>query len=464
MIARELEDPPGDDLTVTVSKHRKNQSLILMKNVCKTWKERLLRSKLLWQDVCFDTTRRGTIKMAGSFLDLLEESPFNVYVISSPGDLNGDTGIQLMAKDLLLRLRQRVQDIRRCGFHTPSKELCAYLDFPPSKLSYLNLGDTRESVTFSGSFPVLSELHVSTSFFSSLEASTFPKLTTFSLRAQDTPTSLLWILQLLQRMPRLTTLLLEGFTDFEIDDGGWPAPKLLGLKTLALIRCNFHVIVPCLVAPNICDCRISECVLPHHEPTSIYQFLTGPPSTSATATAPDQQKPSSLNISLYNKNITAFCMDLVDGDYKFTFSSTWTQPSDMWQRWVEQVFVALSARFRPMTGIRLHLYFTGPIPRSLYSALLQLPHVTDLSIQSSSSVIADILGSLMALDQDFMPAALPTLRSLVIEGVLSFTRDEIDTLKAYVDFRASQGLPFSFWSKDCDVSWWPRGPLGFLGI
>jgi len=435
-IAGELEDPPRNDLAITVSKHQKNQHLILMRNVCKTWRGQLLQSKLLWQDVSFDTTRRGTIEMAESFLDLLEKFSFNVYAIGSPGDLTGDAGVQLMARGLLLRLRRRVQDIKRCGFHTPSKEFCAYLDLPSSKVSYLNLSGTRESGTFSGDFPVLRELHVPASFFSSLKAPTFPELTTFSLRAQDTPTSLLWMLQLLRGMPRLTALLLEGFTDFDIDCGGEPTPKLLGLKTLDLTGCDFDVILSCFVAPNIRDCKISEFVLPHGEPTSIYRFFTSPPPTSATDTTPDQQEPSSLSISIYSKNITAFYMDLVDGDRKFTLSSIWTQPPGVWQSWTEQVLTALSARFRPTTGIQLYLSFTGPIPRSLYSPLLQLPHVTDLSIRSSSGVIVDTLRSLMALDDDLMPVALPTLRSLIIEGVLSFTDDEIDVVKAYMNFRS----------------------------
>ena len=120
IIAGELEDPPRDDFPITVSKHQKNQRLIVMRNICKTWKERLLQSKLLWQDVCFDTTREGTIEMAESFLDLLEGSSFNVYVTGSPGDLTGDTRVQLMARDLLLCLCQRVQDVGCYGFHTPS--------------------------------------------------------------------------------------------------------------------------------------------------------------------------------------------------------------------------------------------------------------------------------------------------------------------------------------------------------
>lgn len=192
MIAEELEDPPRDDFPITTSKLWKNRRLILMRNVCKTWKEQLLQTKSLWEDVCFNTTRRGTIEMAESFLDLMEKTPFNIYVTGSPEDLTGDSRVQLMARGLLLRLCRRVEDIRRYGFHTPSKELCAYLDLPSSKVSYLNLSGAREPGTFSGNFPVLHELYVPTSFFSSLDAVTFPTLTTFSLRAQATPTSLLW--------------------------------------------------------------------------------------------------------------------------------------------------------------------------------------------------------------------------------------------------------------------------------
>lgn len=463
MIAGELEDPPRDDLPITVSKHQKNQRLISMRSVCKSWKEQLLRSKLLWQDVCFDTTRRGTIKMAESFLDLLEGSSFDVYATSSPGDLAGDTGVQLMARDLLLRLRQRIQDIRHCGFHTPSKEFRAHLGLPSSKVSYLNLGSTRESGTFSGDFPVLRELYIPASFFSSVEASTFPTLTTLSLCAKDTPTSLLWMLRLLRGAPRLTTLLLEGFTNFDIDCGSEVAPKLIGLKTLALTRCDFRAILSCMVAPNIHHCRIHGYISPRHEPTSIYQFLASPPPTSTTTT-PDRQGPPSLHISIVNETITTFYMDLIDGDHKFTLSSTWTQPPDVWQSWTEQFLAVLSARFRPLMGIRLSLSFTGPIPKPLYSPLLRLPHVTDLLIRSSSSVLTEILGSLMALDEESTPVSLPTLRSLVIDGVSSFTNDDIDVVKAYMSFRSSRGLPFTFWSKDCDISWWPRGPFGFLGI
>lgn len=464
MIAGELEDPPRDGLTITVSKHQKNLRLILMKSVCKTWKEQLLQSKVLWQDIYFDTTHRATIKMAWLFLNLLEESSFNVYAISSPEDLNGNTGVQLLAKNLLLRLRQNIQNIRHCGLHTPSKELRAYLDLPSSKISYLNLGDTRESVAFSGNFPVLCELHVTTSFFSSMDTSPFPKLTTFSLRAQDIRTSLLWMLRLLEGMPRLATLRLEDFTDFEMDYDGEPAPKLLDLKTLALTHCDFHVVLSSLTAPNIRNCRISECVLPRHKPTTIYQFLTSPSKMSVTATTHKRQGPPSLNISIRNETTTAFYMDLVDDDHKFTLRSTWARPPYVWQNFAEQVLAALPTRFRPTTETRLHLSFTGSIPRSLYSPLLQLLHIEELWIQSSSGVMVDILESLMTLDEDSMPVALPMLRTLVIEGILSFTHDEIDVVKAYMNFRASQRLPFAFWSKDCDVSWWSRGPLGFLGI
>ena len=466
MIAGELEDPPRGDLAITVSKLQKNQHLISMRNVCRTWKEQLLQSKLLWQDVCFDTTRRGTIKIAESFLNLSKETPFNVYVTSSPGDLTGDTSVHIMARGLLLRLRRRVEDIRRCGFHTPSKELCVYLDLPLSKVSHLYLDGKRESGTFSGNFPVLRELHVPASFFSSREASTFPALTTLSLRVQHTSTSLLWMLRLLRGMSRLTALLLEGFADFNVDCGSEAAAKLLGLKTLTLTRCNFRILLSYLVAPNIRDCKIYGCLSPHHEPTSIYQFLTSPPPTSDSTTTVtlDRRGPSSLNISIRNEVIPTFYMDLVDGDHKFTLSSMWTQPQDVWQSWTEQFLTALSTRFRPTTGVQLSLSFFGPISRPIYSPLLQLPHVTNLLIMNSSSVMVDILESLMVLDEESMPVSFPTLRSLTIEGAPSFTNDEIDTVKAYMDFRASQGLPFTFWSKDCDVSWWPRGPLGFLGI
>lgn len=463
IIAGELEDQSRDNFPITVSKHRKNQYLVLMKNVCKIWKEQLLQSGLLWQDVCFDTIRRSTIEMAESFLDLLEGSSFNVYATSSPGDLTGGTGVQLMAKNLLLRLRRRVQDIKFCGFHTPSREFCAYLALPSSKISYLNLGGTRESGTFSGGFPALRELYVPTSFFLSLDATTFPTLTTLSLRAQVTTTSLLWMLRLLRKMPRLTILLLEGFASFVMDCRGEAALELPDLKTLAFTICDFRAMLSYLVAPNIRDCKIYGCVSPHHEPTPIYRFLTSPSPTSMITTAPDQRGPS-LKISIRYENIAAFYVDLIDGDHKFTLSSIWTQPPDVWQSWTEQFLTALSARFKPTAGTQLSLSFTGPIPRLLYSPLLQLPLVSNLMILSSSGAMADILESLMDLDEESRPTAFPTLRSLTIEGVSSFSHDEVDTVKTYMNFRASLGLPFTFWSRDCDVSWWPRGPFGFLGI
>lgn len=462
MVAGGLEESPGDDLAIATSKHQKNRRLVSMTSVCKTWKKHLLRSKLLWRDICFDTTQQRTIELAESFLDLLEECPFNLYVISSPGDVTGNTRAQLMARALLLRIRQRIQDVNHCAFLTPSKELSAYLDLPSSKVWYLKLDDSQEPMTL-GKFSALRGLCVPVSFFSPPRASAFPELTTLSLRTRDARTSLLWMLRLLRAMPRLAVLLLQGFTDLSMDHDNEAALELPELKVLALTHCDFHVILALLVTPNLRDCKIYGRLPPSHEFTSMYQFLSWPTPPSTTTTSPHQKELISFHISIYDNALASFSMDLISGDRRFAFG-LWKGDPDAWESWTNGLLTALLARPRPATEIRLSLSLTGPIPRPLHSLLLRFPHVTNLTIQSSGGIMVDIIGSLMDLDEGLTPSIFPTLRSLTIDGVSSFTPNKIDVIKAYVAFRASLGLPFSFWSHDCDVSWWPRGPFGFLGI
>jgi hypothetical protein len=426
MIADELEEPPNDGLSITASKHQKNQRLILMKNVCKTWELHLLQSKLLWRDVCFDTTRRSTIEMAGSFLDLLEESPFSVYAASSPGDLAGDSGVQQMAKALLLRISQRAQDIKHYGIHTPSKEFSAHLDLPSSKLWYLNIDCTRVSGDFSGDFSVLRGTCIPVSVFSSWTNPTFPELTTLSLRNQwSSSISLSQILRSLRGMPKLAALVLDSFMNFDPDHGDEAAVELPGLKTLALTQCDTNAILSHLVVPDVRDCSIYADISPRDEPSLIYGFLSGPPAK--TPTTPDQQRTPSLRISIHNipTSIKILSVGLVGDNHELRLNLLWGRESNDWQSWMEQFLTAVSTRFKPTTEIQLALFLTGPVPPPLYSPILRIPRVVGMSVWSSSSGVADILSSLMTVNEDSTLAALPTLRILTISGVLFFKPDEI---------------------------------------
>lgn len=462
MIASELEELPSDGQSITASKHQKNQRLVLMKNVCKTWKIYLLQSKLLWGDICFNTTRRSTIEMAGSFLDLLEKTTFNVYAASSPGDLIGGSDVQVMARDLLLRLGQRVKDIKHCGIHTPSEEFCAYLDLPVSKLWYLNIEDAHLPGVLLGDLSALRGACIPTSTSWPWTNSTFPDLTTLSLhnqRASSIPLS--QILRLLRGAPKLTALTLTGFAHFDPDREDEVAVEL-PLEVLTLTGCDACAILPHLVIPYVRDCNIHGEINMDDEPSSMYGFLSGPPAK--TTTVPNQPRTPSLRISVYNR-IKFFSMDLVGGDHRFRLGLDWGPEPNNWQRWMEQLLTAVSTRFKPMTEIRLDFFFTGPIPPTLYSPLLQIQRVAHMSIHCSGggAVTVDILRSLMAVNEDSTLAALPALRGLTVSGVLSFKPDEIDVIRAYMDFRATRRLPFTFWAHDCDVSW-TRGFLSSLGI
>jgi len=291
MIAGELEETPSDGLSITVSKHRKNQHLVLMKNVCKTWKLCLLQSKPLWRDICFNTTRRSTVEMAGAFLDLVGGNPFNVYAASSRGDLIGDSEVQVMTRGLLLRLRQHAQDIEHCGFHTPSKEFRTYLDLPSSKLWYLNIDRADPSGVLSGDFSALRGACIPISALLPLTTSAFPKLMTLSLHNQGvSPMSLSRMLRLLRGTPNLTALMLHSFADFDSDRED-EAPVELPLKTLTLDECDACAILPHLIVPYVRDCSIRGEIHTDDEPSLIYGFLSGPP-TQATTPTNQSQTPS----------------------------------------------------------------------------------------------------------------------------------------------------------------------------
>ena len=448
LICQAVEESPPDGRALVLHKHRKIQTILQIKNTCKSWHFRVSTAKLLFREIAFDTTIGSTIESAQACLRLLGKGsaiPLHVFIAGSKGDMDKFTRLQDKVTRLLKRLSGFSPNIARCQVWDPSDRMCDLLKGRASTLEYLRIGVTGRSSLFTGPLPTLRSIAVTTSNSKLWRVSTLPALSNLNLSYAGSPTgaSLRALIDLLQGLPQLQALHLDNFQHWNHGKKFLPraGPVLVTVRALYFTNCDFPPVLQYLRTPNLQTFH-AHATYPDRDvaPPPLFQ---DPALLSRVPTAPILG-----NRGLYGASVAvcqertkrSLAIEIFGKGLLFSVHFVWLRwRQDDWERYVDSLWRNLFQRLRPSSKISLTVDFEGSSLAVLYPAFLSAPCVEALTVARGS--LCEILQYLTVFDPLSYRLRLPALKRLDLTAYTFLTVQEGNQVRAYLQFRVKTNAP-----------------------
>ena len=251
-----IDMPPDCHMTawsdVPLKKHKKNELILSMSHVCRSWRVCMIGLKRIWREIAFDAeTEPASIHLAAFFLTMVEgdDIPIQIYARFTFGD-SPDPAL----RPLLSKLREQI--------HRWEAFLCwgrlgpyrSYLDLPaPALRSFSDDHDLSHLYSgqiqlFAGQVPILRSLV--TSALGSWQSATLIHLNTIDLWDCKARLSVRSLLDFFRRTPQLEKINIVSPNPPIRDCSPSEVINLLHLKEIKIHNPDFYSIVGHLAIPN----------------------------------------------------------------------------------------------------------------------------------------------------------------------------------------------------------------------
>lgn len=239
---------------IPLKKHQKNQLILSMSHVCRSWRVRMMGLKRLWREIAFDVeTQPASANLAAFFLTVIKDDniPIRIYTRFPFGDLPDPTVISLLSE--LRGQTHRWETFLYWGRLGPYRP---YLDLPAPELrnfsdnhdlSHLYFGPTTTQL-FAGHFPGLRSLV--TSALGGWQPATLVQLEALDLWDCNAGFSIGSLLNFLRCTPRLEQISIISPNLPIHDCQSGEVICLPFLKDIKVRNPDFYSIVEHLAIPN----------------------------------------------------------------------------------------------------------------------------------------------------------------------------------------------------------------------
>ena len=366
-------------------KHQKNLSTLAMADVCRSWRNAIVKFENLFRHIAFDTSDGRTIATTHRILRTVEtrSTELEVSIRSSPYDLIGGTRLQIMAKELLQRLS--LQSNRFISFEllTHTSHLSPYFNYPAPALRFLRQNCVMTSILFVSSFPNLRVLHTRVNNVVRMTPPSSFNLTELQLvnSSRTQGFSMESLLSLLRNTLQLAVLHLSGFAQFCSTYGAPEPVQLAHLKSVHFVDCRLQELLPRLLFPQLCEFTsmisglASDEIAPPFEMggTDFFSHLQACPLPII-----DQRPLTCIYVSTKNEgdkiNFTLQLMSGSDHKYKFVTNVVWRKCGN-WEDQLRKLIEGAMRRIRLTSSVCLYLIHDASHAQALYSPLLRLPQI-----------------------------------------------------------------------------------------
>lgn len=255
---------------IPLLKHRKNQFVLTMTQVCRGWR---LRLKHLWRIIAFDAdSEPASVHLAMLFLSKIKD---NRGIEDDHGIEDGRGLVQVYAglplndlvdpavAALLSNLRDRTNRLERFIYWGRLGQYRRYLDLPAPRLRWFSdnrdishLYSGQKCRLFAGHTPMLRYLVTSTP--EQWNSAALINLSTLHLRVCDASLSIKSLLNALRCTPQLVEFKLASPTTFPHDCPACKPVDLPHMRSIRLFNPDLHTILSHLVIPNVRSVEVSS--------------------------------------------------------------------------------------------------------------------------------------------------------------------------------------------------------------
>ena len=370
-------------------KHQTNLNILAMMDVSKSWRVGIAKFDDLFRHIALNTSDGQTIVTASRILQMTEtrSTGLEVFIKGAFRDLVGNAKLQVMAKELLRRLRLQSGRFISFEIRSPTSHIGSYFNLPAPKLHFLRCYHTMSPAIFSSSFPNLRTLHVYVDKVLRIPPAALSNLAELRLEnlCRTQWFSVESVLTLLRDTNRLEVLQLAGFTRFGYASTVVGPVELTNLKSAQFMNCDLPELLSRLRLPQLCEFNFRGFNSTPDENT--------PPSMagntdffSSLRACPlpilDQQVLTHVFVSMDNKgDKIEFTMRLMSGllgpKYQFVITMVW----EKWESWEERLERSIRGameRVRFSPGVCLYIFHHIDYNWVPYSPLLHLPLISTL--------------------------------------------------------------------------------------
>ena len=437
---------------IVMVKHEKNQTILALSNVCRSWRHHITSCKHLFRDIAFDVSSEESIATAGVFLKMLEETEVPISVYARLGQ-SSDPDPSITR--LFTQLHPSIPYIVHFEYDGDMARYRSYLDLPaPNLLFFSDNFDTYPGTglpLFHGQMPGLRVLTMLSPASQVVwTTSTLLDLTTLNLGFLDMEpfVSLSMLLNLLRGSPRLESVSIQCFEPVVNPNEALQDVYLPHLHTLDLQHNELHTILKYLRIPNVHKvffCGEShpasgEVLNPTFEATHLFAGLPLLPIF--------EQPIKSLRLKTTGNrrtNVDFHVHLTADGGFVLQISLFWILDAvPLFNDYIRSSITGLigMTTLAPQAHVELLLAYLAPsdVPIPIYQPFLLVTNINDLTIQGGFAM--DVLSKLTihAGSQHL----LPCLRLLKIVDWLPVLDEEgRGALSSFLESRATGHVPFS---------------------
>ena len=387
---------------IVILKHEKNQAILALSNVCRSWHDHIFSCKNLISDIAFDFSSEESIATAGFFLKKLEgtEVPISVYA-----RLGQSTDPSPTVTKLFVRLHSSIPHIVHFEYDGDMARYRSYLDRPaPNLLFFSDRFDTYPGTglpLFRGQMPVLRVLTTLSPASQVLwTTSTLPNLTTLNLGFLDMEPFVVLssLLNLLRESPHLESVSIQSFTPVVNPNEALRDVCLPRLHTLNLQHNEFHTVLKRLRMPNVH--KVSFCGESHPiSGEALNPTFEAPHLFASLPLLPIFERPiKSLRLETTGDGRTNvdFRIHLAaDGGFIFRVSLSWILDAvPLFDEYLKNSITGLIGMMNlaPQAHVELLLAYLAPSDIPVYRPLLLVADIGDLTILGRFA--ADVLNQL----------------------------------------------------------------------
>lgn len=338
---------------IALQMYLKNRDIRAVSHVCKNWMLHTTTFMCLWRNIAFDVAEPKSIRLAASFLSLVEgeDVPLRIYAGFGHSNLPDPELVKLLSD-----LRRNTGRWSVFEYQGSLGEYSSYLDLPAPNLRYFSdHGDSSRNTRqiFAGHAPSLR--HLFTWSTRDWDSTIFSNLTEFHFgRPGCGPSpSLNSLLDLFRNAPGLETLRLKWIGSFIYDCATDATVSLPCLRTLEAHNTDFDDLAEHISTPNVQEMTFMADT-PTHPSFQAPHALTGLSSISI------------LDRSIYEVTVViahtieggTFRIHLMaHGGSSFDVCLIWdTGIIRHWKSYVTETLSVLAERIRLDPGAVLHLY------------------------------------------------------------------------------------------------------------
>ena len=362
------ETPPT--LNIALERHLKNRDIRAISHVCKSWRSHATAFMCLWRDIAFDVTEPKTIRLAASFLSIVENEDVLLRIYA------GFWHAYLPDPDLATLLNGLRRNTHRWvvfEYQGALGEYHSYLDLPAPNLRYFSdHGDSSQDIhqLFAGYTPSLRYLSAwSTRSWDSTILSNLAEFH-FSRSGCGPPPSLNSLLGLLRNTPGLETLRLEWLESFIHDCAADTTVSLPRLRILHAYNADFDLLVQHISTPNVLETRFTA-------DTPVHPSFRAPHALAGLSSLPILDQPISeiTVVVARTRDEGTFRVHLMmPGRRSFDLCLIWGAGiMQGWKEYVTETLSVLTGRIRLDPDAILRLYLgTRPSRRSSPEGALKI--------------------------------------------------------------------------------------------